>query len=103
MQKDNQPEHLVNLKLEGVKLFSFFKSSASWRIRLVLNLKKIPHDIVPVNLFKYEQRTEAYRNINPNGYVPALFVDGTIVTESMAIAEYLEETRRGKLTLADLF
>lgn len=92
-----QPQHLLNLKLDdGVKLFSFFKSSASWRIRLVLNLKKIPHEIVPIDLFKYENRTEAYRKINPNGYVPAIYIDNTVITESMAIAEYLEETRKGK-------
>ena len=87
---------MENVELVGTKLFSYFKSSASWRIRIILNLKKIPYEIVPVHLLKETQKSDSFKKINPSGLLPALYIDEKILTESMAIAEYLEETRKGK-------
>jgi maleylacetoacetate isomerase len=91
------------MELKGTMLFSFFKSSASWRIRLVLGLKKVPHEVVPVDLFTFEHRKPGYKKINPNCSVPALYSNGNVITESMAIAEYLEETMQGKFPFSNFF
>ncbi|GJJ76999.1 maleylacetoacetate isomerase [Entomortierella parvispora] len=75
-------------------LYSYFRSSCSWRVRIALNLKKIDYEIKPINLLKGEQKTEEYRKIQPFGFVPA-FVDhktGHTLIESVSILEFLEET-----------
>ena len=75
-----------------MKLHGYFRSSASYRVRIALNLKGLPYDTVPVNLLTGEQKSEAYRKLNPQGLVP-LLVDGEhSLTQSLAIMEYLEET-----------
>ena len=74
-------------------LFNYFRSSASWRIRIILALKKIPFEYHAVNLVEKEQYKDPYLKLNPSAQVPALWIDGLLLTESMAIAEYLEETR----------
>ncbi|KAH6593062.1 hypothetical protein BASA50_007644 [Batrachochytrium salamandrivorans] len=74
-----------------IKLYSYWRSSASWRIRIVLNHKSIPHEIIPINLLKGEQRGDAYLAVNPAGLVPAVDIDGEIILESPAIMEMLEE------------
>ena len=74
-------------------LFNFHRSSASWRVRILLNLKKIPYEYGAVNLLEKENMSQDFLAINPSGLVPALWIDGNLLTESMAIAEYLEETR----------
>ena len=79
--------------LEGIKLFSYFKSSASQRVRIALNLMKIDYEIVPVHLLKKNQSQGFYKDINPSGLLPALFIDGHLLTESLAILEYLQETK----------
>lgn len=77
-----------------MKLYSFPTSSASWRVRTVLHLKGIPFDTVTVNLPEKEQRRTAYLKVNPQNRVPALQLDdGTILTQSLAIIGYLEQTR----------
>ncbi|KAF9354615.1 Glutathione S-transferase zeta-1 [Mortierella sp. AD094] len=75
-------------------LYSFFRSSCSWRVRLALSLKKIPYETRPVNLLLNENKTEEYKAIQPFGAVPA-FIDtnGKVFIESVAIIEYLDETR----------
>ena len=75
------------------KLYNFFLSSSSWRVRIVLNLKQIKYEYIPINILKPEgdQLTSQYTQINPMNQVPTLEVDGNIITESMAICEYLEE------------
>ncbi len=75
-----------------MKLYSFPTSSASWRARTVLRLKGVPFETVTVRLPEKEQRQAAYLAINPQNRVPALELDdGTIVTQSLAIIDYLEQ------------
>ncbi len=76
-----------------MKLYDYWRSSAAYRIRIVLNLKGLAYEHVPVNLLKAEQRGGAHLARNPLGLVPALELDdGALLTQSMAICEYLEET-----------
>jgi maleylacetoacetate isomerase/maleylpyruvate isomerase len=76
-----------------MKLYTFFRSSASYRVRIALNLKNIPYDQAPIHLRRGggEQSMTAYKSINPQALVPALEDDGKILTQSLAIIEYLEE------------
>lgn len=80
-------------------LYNYFRSSASWRIRIILALKKIEYEYHAVDLLAKEQHKPEFLNINPSGQVPALWIDGLMLTESMAIAEYLEETRKESFKL----
>lgn len=74
-----------------MKLYSYFRSSASYRVRIALNLKNLPYQIIPVHLVKSEQLTEDYSTKNPSKLVPSLELDnGKIITQSMAILDYLE-------------
>lgn len=79
-------------------LYSYWRSSCAWRVRIALNLKEIPYDIKPVSLIKGggEQHSDEYRNVNPMEHVPALQIDGHTLIESMNIMHYLEETRPQK-------
>ena len=73
-------------------LYTYWRSSCSWRVRTILNLKRLDYEQVPIDLVKGEQRGPEYLKINPYGFVPSLKLeDGTIINESMAIAEYIEE------------
>jgi maleylacetoacetate isomerase len=76
-----------------MKLYTFFRSSASYRVRIALNLKGVSYEHVPIHLRRGggEQLTAAYRAINPQALVPALEDDGKILTQSLAIIEYLDE------------
>lgn len=77
------------------RLYSFWRSSSSWRVRIGLALKGIPYECVPVNLLAGEQFSEAHRARNPAGQVPVLeVVEGSRVvrlTQSMAILQWLDE------------
>jgi maleylacetoacetate isomerase len=75
------------------RLFDYFRSSASYRVRIALNLKRIDYDRVPLNLLEGGQKGPAYRSVNPQGLVPALEIDGRILLQSLAIIDYLEATR----------
>lgn len=73
-------------------LYSYFRSSAAYRVRLALNLKRISYEQRPVNLLKNEHKSSAYLEINQQGFVPTLIVNGKVLTQSFAILEFLEET-----------
>jgi maleylacetoacetate isomerase len=76
-----------------MKFFSFWRSLASFRVRIALNLKKLPADAVFVDLDVDAQRAEGYRSTNPQMVLPSLVLDdGTVLFQSLAILEYLEET-----------
>ena len=76
-----------------MKFFSFWRSQASFRVRIALNLKKLPADVVFVDLDADAHRTDDFRDVNPQMALPALvWDDGTTLFQSLAIIEYLEET-----------
>ncbi len=72
-------------------LHNYWRSSASYRVRIALHAKKVPFTYVPVNILKGEQFTEEHKAKSPSTYVPALEVDGKMLFESTAIIEFLEE------------
>jgi maleylpyruvate isomerase len=77
-----------------MKLFTYYRSSCSWRVRIALSFKGIPHGTVPVHLLRDggQQHSESYREMNPQQLVPALADDDRVFAQSLAIIEYLEET-----------
>ncbi|SOE54243.1 maleylpyruvate isomerase [Burkholderia sp. D7] len=77
-----------------MKLYSYFRSSAAYRVRIALNLKGLAYEYAPIHLLRDggEQLKPDYRELNPDGIVPT-FIDGdNVLTQSLAIIEYLEET-----------
>lgn len=74
-----------------MKLYTYFRSSAAYRVRIALNLKNIPYESVPVNLLKGEQLEGSFSSVNPQKRLPALDIGGSILTQSPAILEYLDE------------
>lgn len=79
-----------------MKLYGYWRSSAAYRLRIAFGLKGLTWEDASVHLVKGEQRDPAFRAKNPIGLVPALDLeDGTVLTQSLAILEWLEETQRG--------
>ena len=74
-------------------LYDYYRSSASYRVRIALNLKGIDYERVAVDLLAGGQKGADYRALNPQGFVPMLEADGHRVTQSLAIIAYLEATR----------
>ncbi|HSF65158.1 MAG TPA: maleylacetoacetate isomerase [Paracoccaceae bacterium] len=74
-----------------MKLYGFWRSIASYRVRVALHLKGLEFDEPQINLLEGHQFTPEFLAINPSGAVPALDIDGHILTQSMAIMEFLEE------------
>ena len=75
-----------------MKLHNYFRSSTSFRVRIALNMKGLTYDYLTYRLLKGEQRAPGYLALNPQGGVPSLELDGgRVLTQSMAILEYLEE------------
>jgi maleylacetoacetate isomerase len=80
-----------------LKLYSYFRSSAAYRVRIALNLKGLAYETVPIHLVKGggQNKSPEYRAINPHMRVPALTLpDGNVLVQSLAIIEYLDETHR---------
>lgn len=77
-----------------MKLYSYFRSSAAFRVRIALNLKGLVAEIVPIHLLRNggEQHSDRYRQINPSELVPSLVDENFTLSQSMSILEYLEET-----------
>jgi len=76
--------------MTDVVLYDYWRSSASFRVRIALHLKGIPFSTVAVNLLDGSQRSAAHLTRNPQGFVPALAIDGMMMTQSLAILEYLD-------------
>lgn len=72
-------------------LYTYFRSSCSWRVRIALNLKGIKYRAKFVNLLKGEQSEQEYASVNPQKLVPSLVIGGAVLTQSVAILEYLDE------------
>ncbi len=79
-----------------MRIYGYFRSSAAYRLRIALNLKGLTPEFVPVHLTRGggEQTSDAFRAINPQGLVPALQDGDLVLTQSLAIIEWLDETHR---------
>ncbi|MCY1365325.1 Maleylpyruvate isomerase [compost metagenome] len=77
-----------------MQLYSYFRSSAAYRVRIALNLKGLPYEYLAVHLLKDggQQLSAGYRKMNPTGLVPTLVDGDAVIGQSLAIIEYLEET-----------
>src|SRR5215470_15154090 len=74
-----------------LKLYSYFRSSAAYRVRIALNLKGIPYEMVPIHMQKNVHLQPDYKAVNPQMRVPALALPtGEVILQSMAIIDYLE-------------
>jgi maleylacetoacetate isomerase len=76
--------------MSEIILFDYWRSSASYRVRIVLNLKNVPYTHVPTSLLDNAQRAPDYVARNPQGFVPMLSIDGHDLTQSLAIIDYLD-------------
>ena len=88
---------------DRIELFSYWRSSAAYRVRIGLNLKALPHEITPVHLVRDggQQHSEGYAALNPQELVPTLRHGGQVLHQSMAILEYLDEVFGGPSLLPD--
>lgn len=88
---------MTNKSIGELKLYSYWRSSAAYRVRIALNLKGLAYETIPVNLIGQggEHIQEEYRRINPQALVPLLSDNGHVITQSMAICEYLDERYDG--------
>lgn len=76
-----------------MKLYTYYRSSAAYRVRIALNLKGIDYTAEDINLLEAQQKSEQYKASNPQGLIPALELDdGNVISQSTAILEWLEET-----------
>ncbi|MGO7154752.1 maleylacetoacetate isomerase [Rhizobium leguminosarum] len=79
--------------MNEVVLYDYWRSSASYRVRIALNLLGIDYKTVSINLLESAHKTPEYLALNPQGLVPTLVIDGKTLTQSLAIVEYLAELR----------
>jgi maleylpyruvate isomerase len=73
-----------------MRLYSFFRSSAAYRVRIALNLKGVDYEVVSVNLASNRHRDAEFRTLNPQATIPTLDDDGTVLWQSLAIIDYLD-------------
>lgn len=78
---------------QAMKFYGYWRSSAAYRCRIAFNLKGVAAELVPIHLRKGDQRAEEFLRLNPQGLVPALDIGGRVLTQSLAIIEWLDETR----------
>lgn len=74
-----------------MKLYTFFRSSAAYRVRIALNLKRVDYDSIPKAFARNEHRAADYLALNPQGLIPTLDDDGVVLSQSLAIIEYLND------------
>jgi maleylacetoacetate isomerase len=74
-----------------MKLYTFYRSSAAYRVRLALNIKRLTCEHIPKAFAKNEHRAPDYLALNPQGLIPALEHDGAVLSQSLAIIEFLDE------------
>jgi maleylacetoacetate isomerase len=72
-----------------IRLYDYYRSSASYRVRITLNLKGLEYERIAVNLLENDQKSKEYRARNPQGFVPMLEIDGAQLTQSLSIVNYL--------------
>ncbi len=84
-----------------IKLYSYWRSSAAYRVRIALNLKQLAHEIVPVHLVNNggEHHAPDYSALNPQEFVPTLLDGSRVIRQSLAICEYLDESYVGAMSL----
>lgn len=75
-----------------MKMYGFFRSGTSHRTRIVLNLKQIDYELLPISLMKNEHKQASFKAINPQGFVPVLAINDQLLIQSPAIIEWLEES-----------
>lgn len=76
--------------MTGLVLYDYFRSSASFRVRIALEMKGLTYETVPTSLLTGDQRSEQYLAMNPQGLVPTLVADGQTLTQSFAIIDWLD-------------
>lgn len=84
-----------------VRLYDYWRSSACYRVRIALNLKGIAYEAVPTNLIDGDHQSDAYRDKNPQGFVPLLEVNGLQLTQSLAIIDYLDANWKEPALVSD--
>ena len=77
----------------SIRLYDYWRSSAAYRVRIGLNMKGLEYESIPVDLLTRANREPDYLAKNPQGLVPTLEIDGLTLTQSVAILEYIDETR----------
>ena len=82
-----------------ITLYDYWRSSASYRVRIALNLLRLPYAAIPVNLVEGAQKAAGNLARNRQGLVPTLDIDGMLLTQSLAIIEYLNDTHGGLLPI----
>lgn len=79
------------MKNAPITLYDYWRSSASYRVRIALNIKGLSYDKVSVNLLTGEHKSAEFATINPQGYVPAVHMDNVLLTQSVPIIEYIND------------